>query len=515
MSVIDRLPPLGRVVAAVVAAAMATPLAYLVLRGLEADGTLLLSARMTQMVWDTVRLAGMVTFASLAIGGGAAWLLERTDVPFNRVLGVAAALPLAVPSYVAGLAIVSAFGPRGTVARFPGLIGFWGAALALVLTTYPYVLLVTRAALRSADPTLESAARSLGLGRSEVLRRAQLPQMRAALAASSLLSALYVLSDFGAVTIFRYPTLTRGIFVQYRSSFDRSVAALMALVLVGLTVAFIVGERLARGPVAPPRTQAPRPADRLRLGRWRFPATAALLVPALVGVGVPVSIAVGWAGSGSVRSGGPEVLTRAAATSLSLSAVAALAAVALCLPVAVDTIRRPGWVSRLIESAAVAGYALPGLVVALSLVFLAARGLPFAYQTLGLVVAAYVIRFLPEALAAARASLAAVNPTLAEASRTLGAPRWATSRRVSLPLVRGGLAAGGALVFLTAMKELPATLLLRPAGVDTLAVRVWTGASEGFYGQAAPAALLLLAISALALFVVGRRGPDWRARIDG
>jgi iron(III) transport system permease protein len=153
-----------------------------------------------------------------------------------------------------------------------------------------------------------------------------------------------------------------------------------------------------------------------------------------------------------------------------------------------------------VEILCYAGYALPGLVIGLALVFFANRYLPAVYQTLPLVVAAYVVRFLPEALSAVRSSLVRVDPVLEEAGRSLGRRPLAVTATVTLPLVRPGLLAGAALVFLTAMKELPATLLLRPAGADTLAVRVWTGAAEGFYARAAPAALLLIAVSALVLW---------------
>ena len=503
--------------AALVAGAMALPFVYLCVRAVAANDPLGLigSSRVLGFVWNTFRLAAAVSAAAVAIGLGVAWILERTDVPARRVLGVAAALPLAVPSYIGALALVSAFGPGGDFLVIPGLVGFWGAVAVLTLSTYPYVLLVSRAALSSSLPALDDAATTLGLHRTRRFLRAQFPQLRSAVTASALLCALYVVSDFGAVTILRYGTLTRGIFLEYRSSFDRSSAAVMSLVLVLFTVGLIVAERMARGPIAPPRHSASGRHRVVALGRWRWPATAAVALPAVLGAGIPAAIAVGWLQQGSSRSSGSGVLATAAATSAGLSLAAAVAAVVLCLPVAVVAARRSTWVVKVIESGALAGYALPGLVVALSLVFLATRSAPFAYQTLGLVVAAYVIRFMPEALASARPSLASVDTFLTDASRTLGGSRWKTATRVTWPIVRGGLFAGGALVFLTAMKELPATLLLRPAGVDTLAIRVWTGASEGFYAQAAPAALLLLAVSAIALFPTWRAGSTaWRTVTD-
>lgn len=506
------------VVAAAVACAMATPFVYLTLRAGDAADPLglVMSSRVGSLVWNTARLAAVVCAAAAAIGLGCAWILERTDVPARRFLGVAAALPLAVPSYVAALALVSGFGPGGDFIAIPGLIGFWGAAAVLTLSTYPYVLLVSRAALSSSLPALEDAATTLGLRRTQRFLRAQFPQLRAAVTASALLSALYVVSDFGAVTILRYGTLTRGIFLEYRSSFDRSAAAVMSLVLVLFTVGLIAAERGARGPIAPARHASAGRHRVFVLGRWRPLATIAVAVPALLGAGIPAVIAVGWLRDGGRRSGGGDVLAGAAATSAGLSLAAAVIAVLLCLPVAVVAARRSTWLVKIIEGGALAGYALPGLVVALSLVFLSTRSVPFAYQTLGLVVAAYVVRFLPEALASARPSLASVDPYLSDASRTLGSSKLGTAARVTWPIVRGGLFAGGALVFLTAMKELPATLLLRPAGVDTLAIRVWTGASEGFYAQAAPAALLLLVVSAVALLPVWRAGAsEWRAVSDG
>jgi iron(III) transport system permease protein len=195
-----------------------------------------------------------------------------------------------------------------------------------------------------------------------------------------------------------------------------------------------------------------------------------------------------------------DVLASAAATSVGLAVAAAVIAVVVAVPVAVLAVRHRSRYAQAVETLAVSGYALPGLVVALALVFFASRYLPGLYQTLGLVVAAYVVRFLPEALGSVRSSLVLVDPALEEAGRSLGRSRAGVLATVTLPLVARGLAAGGALVFLTAMKELPATLLLRPAGYDTLAVRVWVGAAEGFYAQAAPAALLLVAVSALVLW---------------
>jgi iron(III) transport system permease protein len=491
---------------------MTLPVAHLVVRASETADPLALatSARAAGALARTLTLAATVTVLATSIGVALAWVVERTDVPARGLLGVVVALPLVMPTYVLAVAMKDAFGPSPLLFELPALGGFGGAAAALALATYPYVFLVVRAALASVDPALEEAARSLGDRPARVFRRVAIPLLRPAAAAGGLLVFLYTLSDFGAVSILRHQTLTVAVFAEYRTSFDRARPAVLGLLLVATTLVAVAVERRARGRAAATRAVAgTRPPARRRLGPWRWPVVAAVAVVPAAGAGVPVAVLAYRASLGSGSGERAETLARAAAVSVGLSASAALVAVLLAVPVAVLVARFRSRLATVVEAAAMAGYALPGLVVALALVFLAARHLPIAYQTPALVVVAYVIRFYPEALGAARASVAAVDPALEDVARTLGDTPASALRRVTVPLVRGGLAAGGALVFLTAMKELPATLLLRPAGMDTLATRVWTGAAEGFYRQAAPAALLLVLVSALALgpaLRLGHRG---------
>ena len=484
---------------------MALPVAHLTVRALEADdaGATLGDPRLVRAVVATLLLGVTVTSAAVTLGFGVAWLLERTDVPGGRLLGACAGLPLVVPTYVSAVAFKDAFGPRGLVASVPGVVGYFGAAAALTLSTYPYVLLLARASLASADPALEEAARSLGDRRGQVLWRVTLPHVRPALAGGGLLVFLYVLSDFGAVTILRYETITLRIFTEYRTSFDRAPAALMGLVLVALTLGAIGVERLARGRTSAARVVAgQRPPERRRLGAWKAPAALAVVCVAFAGAGVPVAVLVYRTFIAASRNVRPDVVAKAALASMLLAGAAAIAAVVLSLPVATLAVRFRSRFAATVETMSAAGYALPGLVIALALVFFAANYLPWMYQTVGLVVAAYVIRFFPEALGATRSGLVALDPAVEEVGRSLGDDRRTALLRITVPLIRRSLVGGGLLVFLTSMKELPATLLLRPAGVDTLATRVWTGAAEGRYAQAAPAALLLVAVSAMALAVL-------------
>jgi len=486
------------------------PLAYLVLRAAgSGSGWRLLWRRTTlELVWSTGVLVGGVTVASVAIGVSLAWLTVRTDLPARRAWAIAAALPLVVPSYVAAFCLLGAFGPRGFlqrllgVERLPEIYGYWGALLALTLSTYPYVLLLTSAALRGLDPSLEEAARGLGRPGLDVFRRVTLPALRPSIGAGALLVALYALSDFGVVSLMRYDALTRAIYLQYRSLFDRTPAAVLALVLVALTAIVLVVEGRARRRTSRSSPGVARQARPHRLGRWKL--AALLYCSTVVGafLVVPAAVLGYWLSRGL---DGVEVPVREALNSVSASALAAAAAALAALPVALLAHRWPSRGTRALERLSFAGNALPGIVIALSLVFFAANYASPIYQTLALLVFAYVVRFLPHALAGVESSLASVSPRVEEAARSLGRGPLQAALTVTVPLVRSGIFAGAALVFLSAMKELPATLLLRPIGFETLATEIWKFTSVGAYSRAAPPALLLIAVSAPFVYVLSTR----------
>jgi len=502
--------------AAAVVALLLLPLAYLVIRAGSGGsrGWRVLWRRSTvELLWSTGLLVVGVTAASVAIGVALAWLVTRTDLPGRRLWLVAAALPLVIPSYVAAFCLLGALGPRGLlqqllgVERLPEIHGYWGALLALTLSTYPYVLLLAAAALRGLDPSLEEAARGLGQPPLRVFRRITLPALRPAVGAGALLVALYTLSDFGVVSLMRYDALTRAIYLQYRSLFDRAPAAVLALVLVALTAVVLVVEGRARR-----RTHrtAPGVARERRihpLGRWKLPALA--FCSGVVGAFLllPATVLGYWLARGLERAEWPW---REALNSVTAAALAAAAAALAALPVALLAHRHPAQWTRLLERLSFTGNALPGIVIALSLVFFAANYASPLYQTLALLVFAYVVRFLPQALAGVESSLAGVGPRVEEAARALGRGPLRSALTVTLPLVRSGIFAGAALVFLSAMKELPATLLLRPIGFETLATDIWKFTSVGAYSQAALPALLLIAVSAPFVYLLAderRREP--------
>jgi iron(III) transport system permease protein len=519
-----RGPLLLALPAALTAAAAALPLAYLLVRVRSADRDawdVLSLDTAGRLVVDTGLLVAAVVAAALLLGVPLAWILTRTDVPARALLAVAAALPLVIPSYVAALALLGALGPRGLlqqllegpfgVERIPEVYGFPGALLALTLSTYPYVYLLGAAAMRNLDPAVEEAARSLGRSRLATFFTVTLPSVRASLAAGALLVALYVLSDFGAVSLMQYPALTRSIYLQYQALFDREPAAILALVLVALTLLLLLVESRVRASARFGRTGpgTRRPPPVVPLGRWRWPAFAFCCAVVGLFLVLPLSVLVYWVWEAVPLGREIAFPWREAWRSVLASALAAAVAVAAALPVAVLARRYSSLWGRLLERLAFTGNALPGIVVALSLVFFGARYGGALYQTLALLVFAYVVRFLPQSLAATGAALEGVDARLEEAGRSLGRGPVTVLARVTLPLVRSGMLAGATLVFLSSMKELPATLLLRPIGFDTLATEVWSTTAAADYAQAAPPALLLVVISApLVYFLVARRSTE-------
>ncbi|MGH2561226.1 MAG: ABC transporter permease [Thermomicrobiales bacterium] len=521
--------PLPIVIPAVlVAAGMLVPLLYLLFRTSQAGTDVfdfVFRERTALVFRNTTLLAGAVGATATAIAVPFAWLTSRSDLPCRRFWSTVAALPLVVPSYVGALTIVAALGPRGLlqdalsgplgVERLPEIYGFFGAWLTLSLFTYPYVFLSVRAALRGLDPSMEEAARCLGHGAWRTFFMTTLPQLRPAIAAGALLSALYTISDFGVVTLLRYDAFTRAIYVQYKASFDRSLAAALALLLVIFAAAVLLVEAWIRGRAAYYRigSGAARRVRPVPLGRWRYPAVAFCAVVIGMGLGLPLAVLLYWLLKGISAGEGTEHLLSAAFHSATVSGWAALAATLAALPIAILAVRYNGWFGRWSERLSYLGYALPGIVIALAFVFLGANYLNPIYQTLPLMIIAYVVRFLPQAIGGVRTSLLQINPRMEEAARGLGRSSLGAVRTVTVPLARPGIAAGAALVFLTVMKELPITLLLSPTEYRTLATLIWTATGSGSFGQAAAPALILVAISAVpTLLLVARdRGPSLRA----
>ncbi len=512
-----RLPSLLQTITILIVVLVSLPLVYLVVRALGAgqEGLeYLLNIRTLNVVVNSLLLTVAVVAAAALIGIPFAWLTTRTNLPLRRFWLVGGLLTLVIPSYIGAMMYIAAFGPRGLlqslleplgITEIPSIYGFWGAFLAITLFTYPYVVLPVRAALLNMDPALEESARSLGLSRWKVFFRITLPQLRPALASGMLLTALYTLSDFGAVSLMKYDAFTRVIYMQYTSSFDRHRAAILSLVLVAVTVGLIVLERRAaskhrnyRIGVGCQRQIAPTP-----LGKWRVPALIFCGTLVLVGVVTPVVVLGFWfingAGEKSVE------LLQPALNTISAGGVTALVVGLVALPPALLSTRTGSRFNRWLVQFAYLGNVLPGLVVALALVFFAANYLPALYQTFPMLILGYSTRFLPLSIGTTSSALTQINPRFEEIGRSMGLRPWQVMLRITAPLARGGILAGMALVFLSAMKELPTTLLLSPTGFETLPTEIWTAHAQVQMSRLGGPSMLLIAVSALSLFIMLRQ----------
>ncbi len=507
-----RLPVLSSVVLGILAVLL-LPVLYLIMRAVGAgqDGIdYLLRPRTLIIVQNSIQLVAAVAASSALIGVPFAWLTARTDLPLRRVWLVLGILPMVIPSYVLAITLIYMFGPSRLFEStfgfnpIPQVYGFFGAWLVITLLTYPYVALPVRAAFLNMDTSLEEAARGLGLSRWRVFLRVILPQLRPALAGGMLLTALYTLSDFGAVMILRYNAFTRAIYVSYDNSFNPYRAAVLALVLVVLTLALLGFERwIARtNHNYKIGTGVARQPKITRLGLWRWPALAFCALLVGLGVLMPVVILAGWALNPNVSSALNINLQALSLNTVGVSALAAVAAGVVALPLAILAVRAASRFSRNMVNVAYVGNALPGVVIGLALVFFGIRAVPGLYQTLPLLILGYLMRFLPFTLAATRGALTQINPSLEEAARGLGLRGWQVALRVTLPMAWAGVMAGVALVFLNAMKELPTTLMLRPTGFDTLATRIWTASEVGSHGLIGVPGLVLIAVSCLSLTVI-------------
>ncbi|MBD0422713.1 iron ABC transporter permease [Streptomyces sp. TRM S81-3] len=485
-------PALAAAATAAVGVAL-LPLVYLSVRvgdaGWPRISSEVFTSRTGQLTARSVALAGLVTAASTVFGVTSAFLVTRTDLPARRLFGVLAALPLAVPSYVAAFAWVS---------TVDGFEGFWAAALVLTLVSYPYVFLPVAAALTRADPAQEEVARSLGSGPWHTFSAVTLRQVRPAMGAGALLVALYVLSDFGAVSVLRTDVFTRAVFTSVSLGFDRTGALVLATVLVVITLLIVSGEQLTRRRAAHYARLggAGRPPTRLRLGRLRWLAASGLAGMGALALGLPAASLARWFGEGVSRPGSLTGLATAAGNSFTLSAAGAGLTILLALPLGLLGARTPGPVAVVLDRLAYLSHALPGLVIGLSLVFFGINVAYPLYQSVWLLALAYAALFLPLAVAAVGAAVLQAPPALEEVARSLGRRRFHVLRTVTVPLAAPGIGAGAVLVFLTCMKELPATLLLRPTGMDTLATELWSQTSVSAYAAAAPYAALLVLLAA-------------------
>ncbi|HEY7432672.1 MAG TPA: iron ABC transporter permease [Streptosporangiaceae bacterium] len=445
---------------------------------------------------NTAELTVAATACAAAIAVGAAWCVERTDLPARRLWRILVMLPLAIPDFIVAYTWSS---------LAPAVHGLGGAVLVMTLGLYPLAYLPVAAALRRMDVSVYEVARSLGSRRITAFGRVVLPQLVPAVLGGSLLVALGILAEFGAFEILRFQTFTTEIFSEFQLGFDTQAASALSLVLVAAGLLVLAGERWAnraagRGAAARQAAGATVRAAgvrRYRLGRGRGPALAGLAALAGLGVGVPVSTVAYWLSQPAGSTLPPIPLAGAAGHTLLFSIGAAALATVAAFPVALLSVRHPGRFSLLLERGGYLVQGLPGLVIALSLVFFTIHAAYPLYQSPELVVAGYAVMFFPLALVSLRVSLGQAPRRLTDTARSLGCRPVAAAARVTLPLAAPGIAAAAALVFLSAATELTATLVLVPAGSNTLATAFWAYQTDVSYAAAARYAALIVVFAVI------------------
>ncbi len=484
---------------------------------------------------NTLALVVCVGLATFMIGTGAAWLVTMTDFPGRRWMEVALVIPLAFPAYVLAYAYTDILDHPGIVQTllrdltgwgprdywFPEIRSLGGAAAMLSLVLYPYVYLLARAAFIGQSATTFLAARSLGKSPTVAFLTVSLPLARPAIAAGVLLTMMETIADFGTVSYFGVQTFATGIYTSWFSMADRGAAAQLSLGLLAFALLLAMLERANRGRARFANGKRQEVIARLRLTpSARIGAMVLCGLPIAFGVVIPV-IALSVMATGSEQNLYSPRYVRFITNSLTLAAIAALVTVAAAILL--------GSFARLRNSRAAStalyvgriGYAVPGGVIAVGLLvpfaafdnaldtwmratFDISTGLLFT-GSIWLLIGAYMIRFLAAALGAYEGGIASVSRNIDAASRVLGESSFGTMRRVHVPILTPSLLTAALIVFVDVMKELPATLIMRPFNFDTLAVQAFRLASDERLNGAAVPSLMIGALGLLPVILLCRR----------
>jgi iron(III) transport system permease protein len=509
-----RWSPVGLSLALPTAFFVLGPIGFLLWMGMAQEGADFLErARdlaLPMVVGQVALLATLTTAWAGAFAVPLAWLTVRTDLPGRRLIGWLAPLPLAIPPYIGAIVYQILLAPGGIVPGFFGLsrlpvslYSVWGAAWILGLFTYPYVYLLVSGALERTNPSLEEAARGAGLTPRQVLVRVTLPLFRPALLAGGLIVFLYGWADFGVVSLLRVRTLTTIIYDYIQGTLDWALPAALSVLLTAITVLVLLIQLRVLGRAGYTQiVSGSKPPPRVALGIWRWPAlgyalgvlTLSLLLP-LGLLGYQASRLTAPAAAAFVLGQWPYFVNSlwTAVTGASLALVIALGV---------------GWLegrrlTRPVSGLFQIGYAIPGTVLGLGMAGFVHAVLPWIYATPLMLIVAYLVLYITPASQAVKAALAQLHPSLEEAARSLGRGPLATFWSVTLPLIKPGLVAGWLLVFVLSMRELAATLIVRPPGFDTLPVRIWISAMDvGPEPRAAALALALVLTIALPWLVL-------------
>jgi len=461
------------------------------------------SNRLPELLWNTLSLSVLVAIGSMLLGVSAAWWITRRNFPGRHIAVWLMVLPLTIPTYVFAHIYTIMLEEDGWLGQFwlalfpnstiPDIFNIFGVTFVLVLAGFSYVFLLVRDALSRSQQDVEEAARIHGATPWQVFWRVNLPMLRPAIAAGIALVVLHVLSDFGAVSMLRFQTFTLSIYLQMSSRFDYQAAAGLSLVLVTLSLTFMVLERFFRnrqryyGSAQSKKITAKQATTFEVITIWFWLGLIAFFAFIL-----PIAWMLSWSWQAWQQDLIDSEFWQYATNSLTVSAIAATLTVIAALPVALYHARERSKISQGYLYLSSIGFVLPGPVIALGILSFVIATMPAIYGGMTVLAFAMMVRFLPLSIQAQESVVQQLTPSIEQASRSLGANWYENLRRVIFPILKGGMATAWILVFIDTLKELPATLLLRPTGFDTLPVRIWIEASEEMLELAAPASLMLV-----------------------
>ena len=525
----QRAPLALKVTALITAFLFACPGLYLIWRNITSDSDplgLLFSEQTLSPLMRTINLTVMVTLSAAILGTGLAWFTIRTDLPSRRVLKLILPLPLVFPTFVGAAAFIRTLNPGGIannllenigIDRTLELHGLFGAWLVLTLFTYPYVYLPVAARLKNLPSSLEESARLLGDSGWATFRKVILPQIASSLFAGSLLVFLYTISDFGAVQLMRYDTLTRAIWTTRLN--NQPVSFALALILLSLAAFAVIVETLFSRKFRKPDFATQVEVILTPLKKWKSLAVSVSWLIVFLALITP-TIALGdWAADGLLREfrgGRPlfiefEDIIKPTINTAWISMLTAVIAAVIVLPVSYLVAKYRSPIGNTANAVMTSTFAMPGLLIALSMFFWTLRTSWAAEHLRGTIVIlifAYLVRFSAQALAPARAAVASIPESMEDASQVLGASKIKRFFSIDLPVVTPGLLAGSGLVLMSTMKELPITLLVAPFEFPTLTTKIFQSFEDAFVAEGGLLALILVLLSAILTWILVIRRAD-------
>ena len=493
---------------------MAMPVLYVFVRAAFAPlekWQVLLGTRVPMLLWNTMSLAGSVAVFTSIIGVCLAWLVEQTNLPGSKILKAVLTLPLAIPPYIGALTYIIIFGKRGMVYSLLGssiidIYSFFSVTFILSMFTFPYVFLIVSAALSKINGNYEEAGRSCGAGYATIFKRVILPLIMPAILSGNMIVFFYIISDFGAVSMLRYSTFTSSVYFQMVGKLDRSGAAILSMLTIALGIVVLIAKaQFQKYNVFLQNPKSNRKNKPLDLGKYKNLCLIFVFIVLFFSVIMPLTALIAWSIKGIYAKAVNMKMLGYISNSLFISIGAAFITMLISIPITYFKFRHTSKLTSLLNGICNLGLIIPGTLIALGMVFVINKYFVWLIGGPSVLIIGHAMRYLPRNLQSTESSMALISPVLDETAYSLGIRFGTVLRKVILPTIRPGVLSGGILVMVSSLKELPITLMLRPPGYDTLAVRIWIQSSDGFYTHAAPAGLLIVIASLIPLFFLARK----------